>query len=202
MKQAVMCFFLDPTDDVSLWLRRYVSSENDTNNRCPTSGLGYHNASVEIGREYAPRPDNRPQGDTHRHDDLRWPQRCSCGYEFKDNDEWQIHRPRLYRRRDTRETMTKDQAPAGAMWDSWWNQNDDHYRMGEDGMILEVKLPNGTIWTIDGPATPNGKIEPCPWSRTGQVPLVTVHPSINTPTWHGWLRNGILSLDGRYTFEI
>lgn len=63
---------------------------------------------------------------------------------------------------------------------------------GPDGKTLILRTPGGD-WSIDGPSFRNG--EPCGmgWSRTGTPPVITVTPSIVLPTFHGWLREGLLT---------
>ena len=60
---------------------------------------------------------------------------------------------------------------------------------------LCVCLPDGNWWFLDFHAhnTSSG------WTITGSIPQISANPSILTPTYHGYLRNGILSddLEGR-----
>lgn len=90
---------------------------------------------------------------------------------------------------------TTDKAPSGAMWYADWME--EYYR-GMDGHSLVVRTPAGD-WYIDGPSSSGGK-----WARQGDVPVVTVSPSIVIselrnpygvvlmPGYHGWLREGRL----------
>jgi hypothetical protein len=83
-------------------------------------------------------------------------------------------------------------ATEGAMWDAEWFRacRDDvtglAYDRNPDGIVLCVRCPGGD-WLVDGPSKGGGS-----WSRTGTVPFVTVTPSILQPSYHGWLRNGVL----------
>lgn len=123
------------------------------------------------------------------HDDPRWPTRCACGYVFSADDPWQVFQHQIYRRSDTGEEMTVEEAPPGAMWDAWWYEG---FGKTPDGKHLCVKLPNGSSWYIDGPATGGGS-----WTRSGTPPIVTAKPSIfanqgKPNEWHGWLTDGVL----------
>lgn len=57
-----------------------------------------------------------------------------------------------------------------------------------------VVLPDRNIWPMDQPASDGGY-----WAITGEAPNLTARPSIMTPTYHGWLTDGVLSddLEGR-----
>lgn len=49
------------------------------------------------------------------------------------------------------------------------------------------KLPGGAVWT---------PIQPPGWTIEGEMPNVTVRPSINQEgVYHGWITNGVLSDD-------
>jgi hypothetical protein len=194
MPDAIRCFWLEPTDEWELSLRRYVTS-HDTARQCATSGIGYHNAEAAIGRGVAAAApkliDGQPlSGDVFPHDDPRWPARCACGYEFRAGDAWQFNARPLYRRRDTSELVTLGGAPVGAMWDAHWMG--EEYR-GPDGIALCIKTPGGD-WLVDGPAYADGQVKAeRGWSRSGALPEVTASPSIEIPSrYHGWLRAGVL----------
>lgn len=172
------CFMLEPSARAEHSLRRFVFEQEQ---KC-SSPYGYHNASVEIGVVDYPLSDY--DGDSQHavpHEDPRWPKRCVCGYEFIATDEWQENRTRLYKRVDGQPGMwTLHQPPVGAMWDATW-----YPKKGPDGRCLVVQLPPGIAhdhWVIDDPR----------WTRTGDPPNVTATPSILTPRYHGWLRNGWL----------
>jgi len=68
---------------------------------------------------------------------------------------------------------------------------------------LYVCLPDGQPFCLDWIAT--GRSDGSGWDVTGDVPNVTVQPSINHNSrdrirgWHGWLTNGVLTddLEGR-----
>lgn len=81
--------------------------------------------------------------------------------------------------------------PAGAMYDAPWMKGAGGRCVGPDGVALLVVCPPGTSWGdhwhVDGHAN-NGP----GWERTGIIPNITATPSIQTPRYHGWLRNGVL----------
>ena len=59
---------------------------------------------------------------------------------------------------------------------------------------LILRLPDGTDWLVDGLSTSGGG-----WDISGEAPNITARPSIQSPGFHGWLTNGVLSddLEGR-----
>jgi hypothetical protein len=103
----------------------------------------------------------------------------------------------LYRRVDTGEVMAFRDAPPGAMVQFDWG--------------LTVKLPNGRSWNIDGEASncdrKGDKSHRC-WCRHGTPPNLTVDKtpesggstcgagggSIQAGDYHGFLRNGVLTI--------
>jgi hypothetical protein len=166
-------------------------------------GRGYHNASVDIGDApivlseggYISCLPTQPYVA-----DPRWPARCSCGYEFTADDQWQVNQEEYYRADDGREWPHRS-LPAGAMFDAWWmgGSRDEARKAspGGDGVWLAVVLPPGgslNAWIVDGPARNNPN--PVGWSRSGTVkgpnPTVTASPSILSHEYHGWLRSGVL----------
>src|SRR5689334_23054273 len=109
----VRCFFVVESGRTRRSLRRYKSSDDD---KCPSSGYGYHNAhtSIEDGEQtpgsYISSP---PPADFKN--DPRWPARCACGYEFQPNDEWQVSCESIYRNEATDEEWPMRELPPGAM---------------------------------------------------------------------------------------
>ena len=185
----IQCFWVEPTGVEARSLRRYSDREGTV---CP-SRFGYHNASVPI----EPAPDSKEAigGKGEFADDPRWPTHCECGYEFVESDHWQVFRVDIYRAADGREWPIRE-LPPGAMYDATW-YHESKYGVGADGIALVVILPpNGgdDYWHVDGSA--NNNPAPQGWQRTGTVkgpsPTVTATPSILTPRYHGWLRNGFL----------
>lgn len=108
-------------------------------------------------------------------------QHVQCFLLEETGEEWRstdghISAP-LYRRVDTGEVMTFADAPAGAMarfaWATWCRSQDE-------GAPLVIKLPDGDIWYVDGPAGNCGRPDDpgqaqhhC-WVRHGIVPNITV----------------------------
>jgi hypothetical protein len=185
----VRCFWVEPAGMEARWLRRYAGREGT---QCPASH-GYHNAMVPI--EPAPYSKDALGGKGDFADDPRWPTHCPCGYEFVEADNWQVFRVDIYRAEDGREWPIRE-LPPGAMYDATW-YHDHPNCVGPDGIALVVILPpNGgdDYWHVDGGA--NNNPAPQGWSRSGTVkgpnPTVTANPSILTPRYHGWLRNGVL----------
>ncbi|HXF71498.1 MAG TPA: hypothetical protein VNO79_02680 [Actinomycetota bacterium] len=173
MGDRIRCFMLEPTGRERLSLRRY--SARSKGGPCPGE-MGYHDARAVIGEA---RDEGEPIGDTHPHDDPRWPSACACGYVFAPDDHWQLFREDIYRRADTGEEVTLGEAPPGAMWYADWMG-----RRGPDGHCLAVKLPGGFDWLVDYPAMGTDQ----PWQRTGTPPDVTASPSIGVPDGHGGYR--------------
>lgn len=212
---SVQTFWLEPTDESAVGLRRY----SRTGGKGFTCADGYHSALVYTGQapaEYAESNGRRHlaiRSDDIPHDDPRWPHTCAqlCGYEFTDDDAWQPWQELLYRRADTGELRVLHQAapapfaPAaepGACWDAWWMP----FSRGDDGIYLMVRLPDGHDWSVDSQAsncTRPGEPHRC-WVRHGDPREchVTVDKngetcsagagSIQSPNWHGFLREGQL----------
>ena len=181
MSTRIKVFWLEPVDSIERDLRRYKSGST-----CPLPWT-YHNKSVVIGRDFKPRPGGDRDGyetqETKPEDfegDPRWPSHCDCGYAFQPNDTWQVNDERLYKGDPSGELYTLRHAPAGAMWDAWWMGASSR---GPDGIALVVRIPCGGDWAVD-----DG------WTRTGnpRTGLVTVSPSIQSPTYHGHLWDGYL----------
>lgn len=200
----VKAYFLEATEQERHWLRRFVFSDQS---KCLGKD-GYHNAMFLLGdadivwttthgstqRFIADRSHSQPP-----ESDPRWPVKCdSCDYRFTDKDQYQLFGHQLYKRQDTGEIMTIEDAPPGALWYGiWWKPT------APDGHVLMAKCPGGHDWNIDGCASncdkPDDKEHRC-WVRHGEPPLITVDKngntckagagSILTPSWHGYLRNG------------
>lgn len=207
-------FWLEPTDEVLVGLRRYSRGEGYT---CET---GYHSAITYTGRTEAhfsgegDRKTRDATPDETPHDDPRWPATCDrCDYAFVEEDQWQPWDLLLYRRTDTNELRVLHQnasvpydapsAEPGACWDAWWMP----FSRGDDGICLMVRCPGGHDWMVDSRASncglPDDKVHKC-WIRHGDPREchVTVDKngitcnagagSIGTPNWHGFLRDGQL----------
>ncbi len=180
----ITCFLVVDTGRDRLYLRRFIYSD----------GKGCsHDASVAIGEttvSEAIRSSDRPPADYEN--DPRWPTKCDkCAYVFSSTDQWQLFRRSIYRREETGEEWPHDELPAGAMYDATWYHGLVGRVVGPDGMALHVVCPPGGSWGdhwhVDGPAN-NGP----GWERTGVVPRISASPSIQTPRYHGHLRDGKL----------
>jgi hypothetical protein len=189
----IQCFWLEYTDALAQYLRRYTSSGRT---KCPKRNDWGHNASVRIeNRPHKARePIDLVRVDETLAADARWPKTCDCGYEFTPEDERQIFQDWLMRRIDTNELLPLRDAPIGAMWDAFWLASmKTTMSRPDDGITLMVMTPQGEFF-CDGKAS-NGP----GWTRTGDPrsnpPTVTANPSIGPrvgETYHAWLRNGVL----------
>lgn len=203
---------VEPTDRAALTLRRHGD------NNCPRNGGHYHNAEVTVSTDMPwPPPaelSHHGRGDGYYKDvtgtsvdidrsDKRWPTHCACGFKFLPGHGYQPNYDRLFRGiRNGVEVLgvhgnTGPILPPGAMW--FVDPADEHWkfycegggRPGPDGKYLAVRLPQGTVFIMDGPAWDRSGKRPCPWSRTGTAPDVVLSPSINiVGSYHGWLGQG------------
>lgn len=213
---SVQTFWLEPTDQVAVGLRRYVRKHEGG----WTCEEGWHDALVYTGLEPADFQVRDPAGNKVLgprpmvENDPRWPKECrrGCGYKFTDDDHWQMWQELVYRRTDTDELRVLHQtqpsppeaspAEPGACWNAWWMP----FSRGTDGIYLMVRLPDGHDWAVDSQAsncTRPGEPHKC-WIRHGDPRdcKVTVDKdgdtcsagagSIGTPDWHGFLRDGQL----------
>ena len=194
------CYFLEETNRIRRYLRRYV-----TGSKSKTQDHGYHQAWVFLD-DIERTKDNEVSGDLWPHDDPKWPEKCVCGYVFKEDETWQLFINAMYKRQDTGELVALREAPPGAMWYADWMPN----HKGPDGHCLVVRLPNGGDWMVDGVAsncTRPGEKHQC-WVRSGIPPNVTagkqggntcsagagsIGLTSNGVNYHGFLRDGILT---------
>lgn len=109
----------------------------------------------------------------------------------------------LYRLADGRE-VASNELPPGATFDADWEHE---YRTGPDGLSIYVVCPDSWRWGVDSRASnctlPEDKLHRC-WCRHGDPKTGALHVdkvgltcqagagSIQTPTWHGFLTNGVL----------
>lgn len=199
----IKCFWMDELDECRYWLRTYETVKDAP---CPVT-KSYHNAMTVLsdgpiefyedhGRKLYRRvnePEHPPRS--------AFPALCDCGYVFGPHAVRHVFHRQLFKRADTGEKTTVDDAPVGAMWNAWW---ESEYRSGADGRSLNVKTPGGE-WCIDARCSnctmPNDTVHKC-WVRHGSPPLITVDKngvtcgagagSIAQPGYHGFLRNGYL----------
>lgn len=189
----VQCFLIVATGLERVSLRRYRSGGT-----CSGSA-GYHDARVVVVAELAEDAARRLGDDAFR-GDARWPAACACGEPFVDDDARQVFAEALYRREDGQGALFPlRSAVPGALYDAPW-----YPEKGPDGLALVAVCPDGHPWFIDGRARnctlPDDNVHRC-WVRTGVPPLLTVGKSggptcsagagsIDTGTWHGFLRDG------------
>lgn len=197
MSSTAKCFWLEPVPGRDrAWYRRFMFSR---------PGLPCaHKAMVLIAADAQARASSTPT-DAERADP-RWPTTCeACGAPIPAEAEWQVFASSLYRRADTGELLTLREAPPGAMWDATWFHDQPNW-CGPDGRCIVVVTPDGHQWMIDSRASncdkPHDTKHKC-WVRHGEPPVLTVDKaghtcgagagSIQTPKWHGFLRNGVLA---------
>lgn len=178
---------------------------------CLTCEAKYHNVSVDIGTFPSIKTEggylSSPTVEEYQNDP-RWPTKAICGYEFTDDDYRQVNDEEIYTGPDGRE-YTLDNPVPGMIYESWWLAPD--WAGEEDGKSYICITPDGWIWQIDGPCSNCTRPEEphhC-WCRHGEAPNFTVDKvgntckagagSIQTPNWHGFLKNGILSENGATT---
>ncbi len=196
MPSRIACFWLEPTANAEVSLRRYAAEPKCEALRAPYPGhapvaWGIHDARVKIDTRARGTSDASHHPTPEEMADPRWPKKCVCGYEFVANDYWQYNVHALYMRCDTQALVTLYDAPAGAMWDAPWHKGHHGKFAKPDGLYIVVRTPAGD-WLVDGPSSNNNGAG---WQRTGTPPQISVTPSIGFPNFHGWLRNGVLEID-------
>ena len=198
----IKVFYLKPTNRSRLYLRRFADGN------CPLiqGDYSYHNHMVYIGDDTA----KKSMGDTHPHNDTRWPTACKCGYKFKNKDTWQLFSQLIYKRHDTGEEMILKEAPVGACWNADWRAKGKTYPsfgIGEDGRCLYIKTLGGD-WCPDERASnctlPHDSTHKC-WCRSGSPEEGNLHidkvgvtcqagaGSIMIGSYHGFCHNGYLT---------
>lgn len=200
----VQCFWVEPANRARRSLRRFRWSSTP----CQKTG-SYCNAHTALDEvtstivdghwDFGPDP-------KIPHDDPRWPKNCeACGYAFTHEDEYQVFHDPLWRDPKTGFIYSRRDNPVGMMYDAFWNHDYKPW-CGPDGKSIHVICPDGHDWCIDSECSnctmPEDKVHKC-WVRHGEPPMLTVDKngftckagagSIQTPTWHGFLTNGILS---------
>lgn len=215
----IKVFWIEPTDRERQWLRRFNYGKDHP---CTKSTYGcdamfdFGEADILYTAEgYIDATSRRPKPPR---DDPRWPKACAgCGRPFGEKDEFQLHGKQIYVRPDTGERFTLRDAPVGACWDAWWVHHRNRHEekpapgvgasIGDDGLSLVVRCPDGHDWMIDSRASnctlPKDDTHHC-WVRHGKPEDGTLHVdksghscaagagSIQTPKWHGFLHNGFL----------
>ena len=113
------CFLIERTERVRLSLRRYTPSA-EGKDRCPRhpGHYSYHDAMLP-GIAVVPDAEEfnlyRPP-----QDDPRWPRACACGYQFAEEDVWQLFNETVWKRADNGEETTIRDAAPGALWYADW----------------------------------------------------------------------------------
>lgn len=207
----VQTFWLEQTDRVLNGLRRYAGG------KACSGPMGYHDAIAFLGSGPGVYTEDGhlklTAGVGVPHDDPRWPTKCaSCEYTFVEDDPFQEWQDRIWVRTDNgQERILRahiDQnspipaAEAGACWNASWMSP-----VSEDDIYLMVRCPDLHDWAVDSRASnctlPDDSVHRC-WIRHGDPREchVTVDKngatcsagagSIQTPNWHGFLRNGEL----------
>lgn len=206
MGERVQCFWLEPSGDQNVYLRRYTDTRTS---ECPR---GYHSAMnlrervqeiIEPG-EHGPVNRTTELYEKPAQDDPGWPTVCAhCGEPFAPEAPFQLFTERIWRRGDTGEEYEEDQIPAGGMYDAWWYP----WKGLDDGRSVVVRMPGGGLWCVDSQASnctrPGDRSHRC-WLRHGEPPHFTVNKepreltcdagggSIETKHWHGFLTDGWL----------
>lgn len=204
----IRCFWLEPTDMVRRWLRRYTQNHPGG----WTCAEGWHEALVLFDEVPAVWEDREYGGQIRRtvshpggkpaDDDPRWPLKCDqCLFDFGANETHQLFYDLIYKRADTGALTTLREAGPGAMWDAWWLRGlRGMSHDGPDGRNIMVKCPNGHDWNIDGRASnctmKEDDVHYC-WVRHGEPPDLVVDKngttcsagagSILAGNYHGFL---------------
>lgn len=195
-------FFVDRTDRVALFLRRYSRGDG----KCEKAGH-YCNGQVFFCEAPAARSEDGylrdVNADKPAHTDPRWPTACdACGRGFASDDPYQLFQDQIMRASDGREFRLRE-LPPGACYDAWWDPT-----KGPDGRSLVVILPTKQPWHIDHRASnctmPDDNEHRC-WVRHGKPEDGTLHVdknghtcaagagSIAVPGYHGFLHHGKLT---------
>lgn len=201
---GVECFWIEETGRARLRMRRFTFATRDDR---PQGTPGYRDcasgtnigcsAIVDTDRLIRPRFDETEHGKVLRLVPKRqwppareWPQACdSCGEELPKDAHRVLDQIMVYVRANGATLELRgwgDKHAAGALFDSWWHRPDGG--PGTDGIYLVAVCPDGTHWHVDAQASGGGH-----WTRTGDPrnpPTLTVSPSIQTGTYHGFLTNG------------
>ena len=136
---TIKCFLIESTGRTILSARRYSEE------LCTQAAFGKHDAETEFSRVQG-----NPAGHHANEDEKRtlpFPEKCQCGYVFQEHDVWQVQNEHEYKRADTGELTTINDAPVGAIWRAPWYEGWPEYQ-GLDGKSYVCKTPGGN-WAID-----------------------------------------------------
>lgn len=181
------CFMVEPSEFCRRSLRRYWKAPDES------SYAHYHDVSVVIDEQFKA-PGHSGYGLTREgyETDPRWPAQCACGYAFTENDHWQVNEDQLYAGTPDGKLYTCRELPPGAIWRvTWWENIPQNKYADPAAKVWALMLPGGAEWLIYGPASDGGK-----WTVQGELPDITVAPSINQPgIYHGNLKGGVITQD-------
>lgn len=211
---GIKCFFVEPIMKVRVSLRRYSSLSNNVPEHTykksdGTPYYGYHDATQFFANmNLEKNAEGNIDLETPLLDktDPRWQAvaKCDkCGYQFVEEDEWQMFQERIYVDPSTNiEYSLRDGIP-GMMWDAEYLHKYPDY-CGPDGKSLHVFCPDKGQWFIDGRASnctmKDDKVHKC-WVRHGNPPNITVDKNgvtcaagagsiMSSNGYHGFLQNG------------
>jgi len=197
----IKVFWLEPTDLVRVWARRYVPSGDY---RWCSKRMGLGCEAWRLHLEQAPREDWPASRAASEKEGMAFPETCShCKGAFPAGSIHQVFVSSLFSGAPDGKLYTLREAPVGSMWDADWLPNE---LAGPDGIHLVVKTPGGE-WMVDSKATnctrPDEDHE-C-WVRHGDPRTGTVHVdkqgntcsagagSISMGGYHGFLHHGFLT---------
>jgi hypothetical protein len=186
----------------------------DESVQCPNGvpGLLYHHTNVMLPTEMLRDGWDKLGWDESYRQALESKPKCSCGFEFtlENSKSWGRGFHQKFRRVDTGEIFNFNDLPVGAMWDAEYHHDIPEW-CGPDGLSVHVKCPDGCIWGVDSRANnctmKDDKVHKC-WVRHGDPRKGEIHVdkngftcqagagSIQTPRWHGFLHNNVLSTQG------
>lgn len=175
---SIPVFFLTPTDQVRVRLRRFHGGGlpcDAAGHWCCDASVVIHEAApakawVEDYRDEAfNRTCSRTLSEQVSADDARWPTHCArCGAAFAGGATSQVWAEALHSGSPDGALYTLRDAPVGAMWDAFWMADVPGFT-GADGIALMVRTPGGE-WHVDSEASnctrPGDLTHKC-WVRHG-----------------------------------
>jgi hypothetical protein len=207
----VKTFWMEPTDRVCVFLRRYTyEREGQPKKVCPTGPSWGHEAPHDAWLRLVTDEDGRWHhescGPTIADDDPRWPRMCAhCAYEFQPDDARVLSAHTLYAGAPDGIRRPLLDFPVGATYNAEWLNDIPRYT-GADGLSVICVTPGG-IWLLDSRASnctlPTDEEHKC-WCRHGdpRQAQLTVDKSCKTcaagggsiqaGSYHGFLRDGVL----------
>jgi hypothetical protein len=174
-------FMIEPTKFCRRSLRRFFKFSGVHSGH-------YHEASVVIDAKFeSPGVHGRGLLRDGYENSPAWPKNCACGYQFVEEDHWQVNEQRLYKGAPERKLYPLHECPPGATWECDWfpKEGPNGNWTGPDGKVWAVMLPGGVEFIIHmySSDVPRRK-----WNVTGTPPLINVSPSINQKGhYHGFI---------------